>query len=127
MRSDILGFNAPISQKNGNYYYEDRAYSIFNVTIRDSELLSRVLKFMLELKSETDHPGMEEIINSIGVVLYRQNESSDFASELPSPGKVSDDSNKYEKSNVQEPDYLRLRIEIPDNGLKWSWILDLIP
>ena len=118
MRSDILGFNAPISQKNGNYYYEDRAYSIFNVTIRDSELLSRVLKFMLELKSETNHPGMDEIINTIGAALYRHSESSDFASELPSPGKV--------ESSVQEPDYLRLRIEIPDDCLKLSWFLDLI-
>ena len=65
MRSDILGFNAPIAQKEGRYFYEDRSYSIFNVSIIDSELLERVLRFMLEIQSEIEHPEMETIIKSI--------------------------------------------------------------
>lgn len=44
MRSDMLGFNAPIVQSGGYYYYEDGEYSIFNVTISDEALLSRILK-----------------------------------------------------------------------------------
>jgi hypothetical protein len=37
MRSNILGFNTPIMQWDGYYYFEDRDYSIFHVIIQDSE------------------------------------------------------------------------------------------
>ena len=50
----IFGFQ----EKNGNYFYEDCSYSIFNVSIKDSALLSRVLKLIFELQSEIDHPEM---------------------------------------------------------------------
>ena len=65
MRSDILGFNAPIVQSGGHYSYEDRDYSIFNVSIKDSGLLSRVLEFILEIRTEINHSEMEQIIESI--------------------------------------------------------------
>src|SRR5512137_855769 len=38
MRSDILGYNAPIKQQSGLYYYSDPLYSIINVSITDSGL-----------------------------------------------------------------------------------------
>jgi hypothetical protein len=69
MRSDILGFNAPIVQQEGNYYYEDPGYSIFNVGIQDEDLLGRVLKFMLEIRSEVQHPDMDKIIERISEAL----------------------------------------------------------
>lgn len=42
MRSDMLGFNAPIVQKEGCYSYGERDYSIFKVRIRDAELLEAI-------------------------------------------------------------------------------------
>ena len=33
MRSEILGFNAPLEYGNGTYFYSDPHYSIFNITI----------------------------------------------------------------------------------------------
>ena len=65
MRSDILGFNAPIIQSGGYYTYGDRDYSIFNVSIKESGLLARVLDFILEIRTEISHPEMDKIIESI--------------------------------------------------------------
>lgn len=69
MRSDILGFNAPIVQQDGHYSYEYTTYSIWNVSVSETELLSRILKFILEIQSEINHPELREIIESISEVL----------------------------------------------------------
>ena len=71
IRSDILGFNAPIVQKDGNYAYEDRDYSIFNVTIQETDLLSRVLDFILEIQSEIQHPDMKARTQRTGLVSIK--------------------------------------------------------
>ncbi len=153
IRSDILGFNAPIAQKDGNYYYEDQTYSIFNVSIKDSELLARVLEFILELQSETDHPGMEEIIKQITNALSdpRVSEKSesdekrytghpsflrktksisplmDFNGE-PDPESedepVSEDKEIFE--DLQEPGDQPFQLSIFHTDLRWSGILNLI-
>jgi hypothetical protein len=38
MRSDILGFNAPIKSENGLYFYTDRKYSLASIFISDADL-----------------------------------------------------------------------------------------
>jgi hypothetical protein len=83
MRSDILGFNAPIVQKDGNYSYEDREYSIFNVSIRETDLLSRVLDFILEIQSEIQHPDMQDIIKRITRVISAQKEHEELKKPTP--------------------------------------------
>ena len=74
MRSDILGFNAPIVQKDGNYSYEDRDYSIFKVNIRESDLLNRVLNFIREIQSEIQHPDLGDIIQRISKAISEHEE-----------------------------------------------------
>ncbi len=69
MRSDILGFSAPIVQHDGNYSYEDPGYSIFNVSIQEGDLLKRILEFMLDIRSEVKHPDMDKIIERISNAL----------------------------------------------------------
>lgn len=83
MRSDILGFNAPIVQKDGNYSYEDRDYSIFNVSIREADLLSRVLNFMLEIQSDIQHPDMSDIIKRITRAITAQKEQEELKKAAP--------------------------------------------
>lgn len=129
MRSDILGFNAPIVQSDGNYYYEDRDYSIFKVTIKDSGLLSRVLDFILEIQSEINHPEMEKIIESIteaisgnqhieepGTLFDEElrtdmDEDLDMSLKAPTPGA----SKSYKQSD-----------RFPGKDLTWAGILNLI-
>jgi hypothetical protein len=123
MRSDMLGFNAPIIQKHGNYAYEDRSYSIFKVSIKDSELLTRVLEFILEIRSETKHPKLEEIIELI---------TGAISETTPAEDEDELDTTSFPLSSflLSEPDEYAfeeklIRLE-PKGKLKWSAILDLI-
>ena len=47
MRSDILGFEAPIEVQDGKYFYSDPDYSIFQTGIREMELLKELYREML--------------------------------------------------------------------------------
>jgi len=139
MRSDILGFNAPIVQQDGNYSYEDRAYSIFNVSIREGDLLKRVLEFMLEIRSEVRHPDMDKIIDRITEALpeitsdreagpeYDDLKTDTSLPRTPAPLKKSADFGKaleaedelfQEESLMKEPEE-KFR-------LQWSMILNII-
>jgi predicted DNA-binding transcriptional regulator YafY len=40
MRSPLLGYNAPIEVKNGNYFYAEKDFSIKNVSLKTSDILS---------------------------------------------------------------------------------------
>lgn len=51
MRSDILGFNAPIIFKDGCYVYTEKNYSIFQKYIVDVEMLTSVYNMLLEHKN----------------------------------------------------------------------------
>ena len=52
MRSDSLGFEAPINVKDGVYFYDDPEYSIFNVPIREKEVLEKVLKVLIDNRKQ---------------------------------------------------------------------------
>ena len=47
MRSDILGFNAPIAFEEGCYFYTERNYSIFETYIESRELLHSIYQLLL--------------------------------------------------------------------------------
>jgi len=129
MRSDILGFNAPIVQSGGHYSYKDRDYSIFNVTINDSGLLSRVLEFILEVRAEIKHPEMEQIIESITEAisesrrieepktLFDEEFRTELDEDLSMPMKASKPG--VSKSSKQSDRF-------PGKDLTWAGILNLI-
>jgi len=52
MKSDMLGFNAPIVVEGGYYSYSDPSYSIFNATTSEKELLKEVLMMLLEVRDK---------------------------------------------------------------------------
>lgn len=62
MRSEILGFNAPILYNNGYYSYSEPEYSIFNTTIGEKKLLTKILKILLEEWKNIDHPDILEVV-----------------------------------------------------------------
>jgi hypothetical protein len=65
MRSEILGFNAPIKQKEGLYYYSDPKYSIMSAGITDSVLAERVIRLLLEIRNQVRHPELEIILEKL--------------------------------------------------------------
>ncbi len=59
MRSDILGFEAPIEVQDGKYFYSDPDYSIFKTGIREMKLLKELYREMLHWW-ETEKPSRLE-------------------------------------------------------------------
>jgi len=139
MRSDILGFNAPIVQQDGKYRYENPDYSIFNVSIQETSLLQRVLEFMLDIRSELKHPDMDKIIEHISQILPEitsvEEAGADFedlkgftsCNDAPAPlgdsldfGEAEDTDDKafQKKGSLKEP--------ASRDKLQWSVILDLV-
>jgi hypothetical protein len=139
MRSDILGFNAPIVQQDGNYYYEDSGYSIFNVGIQDGDLLGRVLEFMLEIRSEVKHPDMDKIIERLSNALPEITTTKEVSIDYDKPKKSTSfksmpapitDSMDYDASQeIEEGIFQQSKLmKEPDalDRLQWSLILDII-
>jgi hypothetical protein len=65
MRSDLLGFNAPIEQKEGYYFYSDRDYDLLNVFIRDEVLAFEILNLLMDIKENIDHPKLEKVLTEL--------------------------------------------------------------
>ena len=139
MRSDILGFNAPIIQQDGNYQYEDPGYSIFNVSIQEGDLLKRVLEFMLEIRSEVKHKDMDKIIDRISQAIPEVRSAEEagpeiddlktYASIISTPGPEGDlldfgESQDADDAVFQQEDLMKE----PDAPykLQWSLILTII-
>jgi hypothetical protein len=131
MRSDILGFNAPIAQKDGHYFYEDRSYSIFKVNIRESELLGRVLNFIRQIQSEIQHPDMEDIIERISLAISKHEEpgkpapDDDTLMEVKSNrmGEPQEDELFMEESAIFGTEDLK---DPESTDIFWALILNLI-
>jgi hypothetical protein len=65
MRSDILGFNAPIKVKDKLYFYDDHHYSIMSIGITDAVLIERIIKMLIEIRKDVKHPELEKILEKL--------------------------------------------------------------
>jgi hypothetical protein len=65
MRSDILGFNAPIVQKDHLYFYSDPKYTILSVGITDPGILDAVIKSLIKIRKEVKHPELEIVLGKL--------------------------------------------------------------
>ena len=74
MRSDILGFNAPIRQEGGLYFYSDPSYSILSLSITDAGLAEQILGLLMKLRDKANHPEMEIIVEKLCRLLYKEYE-----------------------------------------------------
>ncbi len=92
MRSDILGYNAPIEQQKGLYYYSDPEYSIMTISITDSGLIERIIRFLGEIKQEVTHPELEIILDKLISLkfkhLLKEKQIEEIQFDLESSGRV---------------------------------------
>ena len=65
MRSDLLGFNAPIEQKKGLYFYSDPRYTILSVGITDPGIMDAVIKSLIRIRREVKHPELEVVLKKL--------------------------------------------------------------
>jgi hypothetical protein len=62
MRSDILGFNAPIAFEGGKYVYTDNNYSLFRTPINEMELLKEIFKMLLSERNNIADTEIEHLL-----------------------------------------------------------------
>ena len=65
MRSEMLGFNAPIDQKDGRYFYTDPDYSIFKTPITEMNLLREVFRMLMQERENIRGPEVDELLKKI--------------------------------------------------------------
>lgn len=74
MRSNILGFNAPIKQEGGLYFYSDPTYSILSLSVTDAGLAEQILGLLLKIRPKVNHPELEIILQRLCGLLGREYE-----------------------------------------------------
>lgn len=75
MRSDKLGYNAPIIVKDKKYYsYEDPAYSITNIPLSSQDLgvLQEVSQLLRQFKGFTHLTELSEMVNKLEDKIYSE-------------------------------------------------------
>lgn len=65
MRSDALGFEAPIVVMDGVYAYSDRDYSIFNRTVNDLDLLTTITQLLVKERKHLKNPELLELLEKL--------------------------------------------------------------
>jgi hypothetical protein len=130
MKSDMLGFNAPIEQEKGLYFYSDPQYSILTLKITDAELADRILDFLVGLRTEIQHPELESILKLLSSLTGRKYEKPPVkevikAEERPEPGQQRPYDVEYLKKLLLNVDIQRLKEE-PD-VLSRSEIRQVLP
>ena len=75
MRSDKLGYNAPIIVYDNKYYtYEDKGYSITNIPLTDKDLgkISEAVEFMKQFKGFSHFRELDGMIQKLEDHVYSQ-------------------------------------------------------
>jgi predicted DNA-binding transcriptional regulator YafY len=106
MRSDILGYNAPIAQQKGLYYYSDKGYSIMTISFTDSGLVERIIRFLGEIKPEIAHPELEIIMEKLKMLRTSPNEIEQLHESM-----MMDESDKSEEPSVASK--IRSAVKLP--------------
>lgn len=114
LRSDILGFNAPITIENGIYSYEDMNFTIFGRPIKELDLLIEVQKLILENFNYFDNRN-----NHVLNILVELSKITNI--QLPQKANINESKGrifKYSPSKKQIHEY--------NNSLNWSFIFDAL-
>ena len=87
MRSEMLGFNAPIVFEDGRYFYSDPDYSIFQMTIHEKKLLVEVGQILAKERDKISGPEVDALLQRIIEITGEELIPKD-TSKPPHPGKV---------------------------------------
>jgi len=69
MRSNMLGFNAPIAYNDGAFYYTDKDYSIFSTPLTEIDLLRDILKMLLSERNNIADDEVDKLLKRISVIV----------------------------------------------------------
>lgn len=142
MRSDILGFNAPIVQKDGFYYYGDRDYDLMNIFIKEEGLARKILLILYLNKEHIDDPNLEEVLLQLQELLgYADPIESEIDESAPDTletvfssdeytinecrsMKESEPTIKHKKKPGKKPDFSKRKVEPKEESYSYDYQLD---
>jgi hypothetical protein len=68
LRSDILGFNAPITVNNGIYMYSVDKFSIFNTAFNELELLIEIQNLLVDEIETIKNKNVKYLLNKLATI-----------------------------------------------------------
>jgi len=69
LRSNILGFNAPIKFEDGKYVYTEKDYSIFQTPVTEVDLLKDILNMLLEERNNIADTEIDMLLRRISIII----------------------------------------------------------
>jgi hypothetical protein len=130
LRSDILGFNAPVIVKDGVYRYSDSEYSIFKTSFSEMELFIELQELLVEEFNNISNKNLPILLEKLSGIT-QQNVSPEF---LPKPSiKFEKRVGSYDNysfnldrhlgaQNVKQPFWKNAK----PLGLNWKFVLEII-
>ena len=109
MRSNILGFNAPIeyNKSTGSYYYSDSSYSIFKTPLTEIDLLKDILQLLLNERNNIADEGIDKLLNRISMIVGFKDKIVTDVSKLEGPLMIVGlDLSHFEKKKAAKTDEL---------------------
>lgn len=130
LRSDILGFKAPIDVKDGVYKYSDSNYSIFETTFSEMELLIEIQELLVEEFHNITNKNLPFLLGKLSDIT-KQNVAPEY---LPKPKTTFEKRvGGYDNYSFNLDQYLRAQNvkksfwkKVKSLALKWEFILDII-
>ncbi len=126
MRSEILGFNAPIACEDGSYKYSDPGYSIFDVPIKTKEVIQRTIAFLEDyfdsIESEEKHDILKQLRELAHIKAVAESHDSGVMFQLRDAVQKTDQGKDEEKSKSEKNDIA----ETPEEAnINWDYIYRL--
>lgn len=138
MRSNILGFNAPIKVQDGKYFYSEKDYSIFDTPISDIELLTDIYDLLIDKKSIFDKTKLETVLQRIAILIGKEQplfeeickeqemEIEDYDPLMNIKFKMARYYPPYIKSNIFNSIFRRRKLREQHDIFYWGYLLDTL-
>jgi len=129
LRSDILGFNAPIIVKDGIYKYSDNDYSIFETSFSEMELIIEIQELLVEEFHNISNKNLPILLEKLSDIT-KENVSEEFLPKrnvfekrIRGHDSYSFSLDKHVRSQkVKQPFWKRPK----PLELKWEFVFDLL-
>ncbi len=137
LRSNILGFNAPIEFNEGEYIYSDKEYSIFETPITELQLLKSVFNILLKERENFADVEIDKLIRKLSTVTgkkipfkilksIRENENQDDIEQKPDSGICFSIGSVSSESSTDDYIQRRREEEMKTEPLLWNEILAIL-
>jgi hypothetical protein len=136
LRSDILGFNAPIVVKDGVYRYSEIDFSIFDASFSEMELLIEIQELLVEEFYNISSKNLPILLKKLSG-LTKMEVSKEYLpqpkNDKPTPGVFEKRVPTYNPYVIELNNYLKMQNsklpfwkKLKPIGLKWEFVFEVI-